>query len=352
MNKTLITLLVSGLLAANAQAAGQDNTWYGGAKLGWSNFYGVDHNQDIKDNYAISEEDKNDVGAGAFLGYQVNQNLGFELGYDWLGKYKYTATDKLDPTDIGRDEIKAQLAQLTMKIGMPVSDSLDLYTRLGGAYAWTDSKQFDNDNGAAFVGALGAEYAFNRDWAARLEYQYTTPLGDNSLDKTGAELDNGLLAVAVVYRFGQVAPVVAAPMPAPAPEPVMVDKQFTLSSDVLFDFNKATLKPAGGQALDNLYSQIEQARPKDGVATVIGYTDRIGSDAYNQKLSEQRARTVADYLVGKGLPADKVNVEGRGKGNPVTGDSCTSKSKRELIVCLAPDRRVEVKVEGISEVQQ
>ena len=45
-------------------------------------------------------------------------------------------------------------------------------------------------------------------------------------------------------------------------------------------------------------------------------------------------------------------MEGRGKGNPVTGDSCTSKSKKELIVCLAPDRRVEVKVEGISEVQQ
>ena len=140
---------------------------------------------------------------------------------------------------------------------------------------------------------------------------------------------------------------VAAPVPAPAPEPVVVDKQFTLSSDVLFDFNKATLAGTAGQALDNLYSQIEQARPKDGVATVIGYTDRIGSDAYNQKLSEQRARTVADYLVGKHSPAGKVNVEGRGKGNPVTGDSCTSKSKKELIVCLAPDRRVEVKVEGI-----
>ena len=64
MNKTLITLLVSGLLAANAQAAGQDNTWYGGAKLGWSNFYGVDESN------SISTEDKDDdeVGAGVFAG--------------------------------------------------------------------------------------------------------------------------------------------------------------------------------------------------------------------------------------------------------------------------------------------
>ena len=167
-------------------------------------------------------------------------------------------------------------------------------------------------------------------------------------------MDNGLLSLGAVYRFGQVAPVVAAPAPAPAPapEPVIVEKQFTLSSDVLFDFNKATLKPKASEALDNLYSQIESARPKDGVATVIGYTDRIGSDSYNQKLSEQRAQTVANYLVGKGIPASKVNVEGRGKASPVTGDSCVSKSKRELIVCLAPDRRVEVKVEGVTEAQQ
>ena len=294
MNKTLITLLVSGLLAANAQAAGQDNTWYGGAKLGWSNFYGVDESN------SISTEDKDDdeVGAGVFAGYQINQNLGIELGYDYLGKLKYNGTR----------------------------------------------------NGAVFVGALGAEYALNLDWAARLEYQYSTPYG--SREDTGLRMDNGLLSLAAVYRFGQVPPAMPVAAPAPAPEPVVVDKQFTLSSDVLFDFNKATLKPEAGQALDTLYTQIEEARPKDGSATVIGYTDRLGSDAYNQKLSEQRAQTVADYLVGKGLPAGKVNVEGHGESSPVTGESCTNQSRRDLIVCLAPDRRVEVKVQGVSEVQQ
>ncbi|MCH7376346.1 porin OmpA [Aeromonas sp. MR19] len=344
MNKTLITLLVSGLLAANAQAAGQDNTWYGGAKLGWSNFYGIDESN----NFALDNETNDALGAGLFAGYQINRNLGIEYGYDYLGKYKY---DAVTTTGVAfHDEVQAQLVHLTLKFGLPITDNLDLYGRVGGGYAAANSDLKGGDGRFNFVGALGSEYAFNRDWAARLEYQYSTPYG--SRDDTGLRMDNGLLAVAVVYRFGQVAPVVAAPVPAPAPEPVVVEKQFTLSSDVLFDFNKATLKAEGGQALDNLYGQIEQARPKDGVATVIGYTDRIGSDAYNQKLSEQRAHTVADYLVGKGLPAGKVNVEGRGKGSPVTGDSCTSKSKRELIVCLAPDRRVEVKVEGVSDVQQ
>lgn len=351
MNKSLITLIVSGLLAANAQAAGQDNTWYAGAKLGWSNFYGADHNDAIKDAADITKEDNDDLGAGAFVGYQVNQNVGFELGYDWLGKYRYEATDKLDPTMKGKDDVSAQMAQLTMKLGFPVADSLDLYGRLGGGYAWTDSRELDHDRGAVFVAALGAEYAIDRDWAARLEYQYTTPLGDMGMDHTGVELDNGLLSVGMLYRFGQAAQLPAV-VPPPPPMPQPVEHTFSLSSDVLFDFNRATLKPEASQALDTLYSQIEAARPTDGMATVMGYTDRLGSDSYNQQLSEQRARTVADYLVGKGLPADKVQVQGMGESNPVTGDSCASGSKRELIVCLAPDRRVEVKVEGVSEMAQ
>ncbi len=89
-----------------------------------------------------------------------------------------------DPTDISRDEIKAQLAQLTMKIGLPVSESL---ISIPAWVAPTPDRQqaAGHDNGAAFVGALGAEYAFNRDWAARLEYQYTTPLGDKALTRPG-----------------------------------------------------------------------------------------------------------------------------------------------------------------------
>ena len=345
MKKTLITLLVTGLLAANAQAAGQDNTWYGGAKLGWSNFYGIDESNAL----TLGNETNDALGAGVFGGYQINQNLGLELGYDYLGKYKY---DAVKSGAAFSDEVTAQLAQLTLKLGFPVTDNLDLYGRVGGGYGWADTKSdvYKDDSRFVMVGALGAEYAFNLDWAARLEYQYTTPYGDR--DDTGVRMDNGLLSLAAVYRFGQVAPVAPAPAPEPAPAPVMVEKQFTLSSDVLFDFNKATLKPEASQALDSLYTQIEEARPKDGVATVIGHTDRIGSDAYNQKLSEQRAQTVANYLVGKGIPAAKINVEGRGKSSPVTGDSCVSKSKRELIVCLAPDRRVDVKVEGVSEVQE
>jgi OOP family OmpA-OmpF porin len=361
MNKSMLAVLVSGLLATGAvQAAAQDNTWYAGGKAGWSNYYGVDHNEyaeAISQALGNTSENTDDLGLGLFAGYQLNPNLGFELGYDWLGKYE--SKSGTGPNTLNT-EAKGQMIQATMKISFPATSVLDLYGRLGGAYAWTESEfSFANisetgkKHGAAFVGALGAEYAIDRDWAARFEYQYTTPLGDTSLDRSGIELDNGLISFGMLYRFGQQGGEVAAPVPAPAAEPapatVVEPKTFSLSSDVLFEFNKATLKPAANQALDALFSQIVAANPKDGVATVSGYTDRIGSDNYNIALSEKRAQSVASYLVSKGLYADKVRVEGRGKANPVTGNNCTSRARQELIACLAPDRRVEIHLEGVSQ---
>ncbi|WP_265422645.1 OmpA family protein, partial [Aeromonas salmonicida] len=140
--------------------------------------------------------------------------------------------------------------------------------------------------------------------------------------------------------------VLVPPPPPPAPEPV--DQTFNLSSDVLFAFGKAELKPEGMQALDALYQQIVDVQPKDGSALVMGYTDRIGSDINNLALSEARASTVANFLIGKGLPADKVSIQGNGESNPVTGSQCDAiKARAALIDCLGPDRRVEVRVTGV-----
>ncbi|MBE0631654.1 MAG: OmpA family protein, partial [Burkholderia vietnamiensis] len=112
--------------------------------------------------------------------------------------------------------------------------------------------------------------------------------------------------------------VAQAPQPpvAPAAAPAISSQKITYQADALFDFDKATLKPLGKQKLDELASKIEGMNTEVVVAT--DYTDRIGSDKYNDRLSLRRAQAVKSYLVSKGIPANKIYTEGKGKRNPVT----------------------------------
>jgi OOP family OmpA-OmpF porin len=138
---------------------------------------------------------------------------------------------------------------------------------------------------------------------------------------------------------------------APAPEPVVIEK-ITLNTDVLFEFNKAELRQGGMQKLDELAKSAQGANVDKIVLT--GYADRIGSEDYNQQLSEKRAQAVAEYLAQKGVGRDRVEVEGRGESNPVTGGECDRLGKEnaknaKLVACLQPDRRVEAELLGSRE---
>lgn len=345
MKKTAIAIAVAlAGFATVAQAAPKDNTWYAGGKLGWSQFHDTGwYNKDLQNNGNTQESQ---LGAGAFGGYQVNPYVGFEMGYDWLGRMPYKGSEV-------SGAFKAQGVQLTAKLGYPITNDLDIYTRLGGMVWRADSSNSEigknHDTGVSPVFAGGLEWAVTRDIATRLEYQWVNNIGD--AQTVGVRPDNGMLSVGVSYRFGQQEDVAPAPAPVPAPAPEVQTKHFTLKSDVLFTFNKATLKPEGQQALDQLYTQLSNMDPKDGSVVVLGYTDRIGSEQYNLKLSEKRAQSVVDYLISKGIPANKISPRGMGKANPVTGNTCDKVApKAKLIDCLAPDRRVEIEVKGIKEV--
>ncbi|WP_248320306.1 MULTISPECIES: outer membrane protein OmpA [unclassified Caballeronia] len=143
------------------------------------------------------------------------------------------------------------------------------------------------------------------------------------------------------------APAVA---PPPPPAPAITSQKVTYQADALFDFDKAVLKPAGKTALDDLASKIGALNLEVVVAT--GYTDRIGSDKYNDRLSLRRAQAVKAYLVSKGIEANRIYTEGKGKRDPVTKGSCTQRNRKQLIACLAPDRRVEVEVVGTTRQPQ
>jgi outer membrane protein OmpA-like peptidoglycan-associated protein/uncharacterized membrane protein (UPF0127 family) len=117
----------------------------------------------------------------------------------------------------------------------------------------------------------------------------------------------------------------------------------TLSADTLFGFDQDMLQADGKAALDRLIASTHGQRYD--TLTVTGYTDQIGTDAYNQDLSRRRAQAVRDYLIQHGLLADHVNVVGAGASNPVVQDTaCAGKSGAELQACYAPNRRVVVQL--------
>jgi OOP family OmpA-OmpF porin len=137
--------------------------------------------------------------------------------------------------------------------------------------------------------------------------------------------------------------------PAERPQARPADGKITLAADALFDFNKAVLRPEGRAKLDEVAARGQEINLE--VIIAVGHTDRIGGSAYNQRLSERRAAAVKQYLVGKGIAADRVYTEGRGKTQPVTGNSCDNlgrehASNKKLVECLQPDRRVDIELIG------
>jgi len=140
-------------------------------------------------------------------------------------------------------------------------------------------------------------------------------------------------------------PVAAAPTPVPVPM-APVRQNLRYSGDALFGFDKATLQPEGKTVLDDLVRELRGATYDKVI--VIGHTDRLGSAAYNQKLSDQRAQTVRDYLVGQSVGTNVIEARGLGETQPTEETAaCKGNTKSaKLIACLQPDRRVEVEMQG------
>ena len=135
-----------------------------------------------------------------------------------------------------------------------------------------------------------------------------------------------------------VAPVVPTPPPAP-PAPASVKQSITIQAEALFDFDKSVLKPAGKKSIDDAVAKMQKVDVEVVIAT--GHTDSIGTDAYNQKLSERRAKTVKEYMVSKGIAAAKITTLGKGETQPVA----TNKTKEGR----AKNRRVDIEFKGVSQ---
>ena len=231
----------------------------------------------------------------------------------------------------------------------------------------------------SWLGSLGfgAQYLFNDTFGLQADLREQWSRAPTGRTAVGAADDtstvaNTLLSLGGILRFGAPTPVVAAaapepapmpiaepapaPAPAPAPEPAPAPAPeackptidtITIGAEKLFAFDKANLSKDGKAALDDAAAKIK-ANPELKAVIVTGYTDRIGSDKYNQKLSERRAKQVADYLVAHGVDSSIISSSGKGKADPIVQCEGTKKTKK-LIACLQPNRRVTIQAEGQKE---
>lgn len=315
--------------------------------------------------------DRRDTGYKVFLGLPIHPNWAVEAGYFDLGRFGFAANTTPTGSLTGSARIKG--LNLDLVGTLPITERWSLLGRVGAAYAQTQ----DNFNGSGAVTVIdpsprkretnykygfGTQYAFTPALSMRLEAErYRVN------DAVGSRGNVDLISLGLVYRFGgapvktttaftpYVAPApVAEPViaqapapvapPAPAPKPSVKVK---LEADSLFGFDQDSLQADGKKALDKLIMELQPVNVES--IQITGHTDRLGTSAYNSKLSTRRAEAVKNYLVqAGGISANKITATGMGETQPETKpDECKgNKATQALITCLRTDRRVEVEVVG------
>ncbi len=237
---------------------------------------------------------------------------------------------------------------LDFKVGLPSGNWLP-YAKLGAVSTRATGGGLTGTSNMKTHAGLGVEYKFAPHWS--LAGEYTTSSGGLN----GRKLTNNNLTVGVNYYFNDpkvaTAAVVAAaapmvneaPVAAPAPmaapaevsqtwKTLLEEKPVTLKG-TNFEFDSAKLTGGADSQLNEVADFASTYQ--DAKLDVSGHTDSIGTDAYNQKLSERRANSVKAYLVKKGVAADRITTEGYGESKPVASNK--TKAGR------AENRRVEVR---------
>ncbi|WP_199459161.1 OmpA family protein [Vibrio owensii] len=274
--------------------------------------------------YLNSPCDDDAFGAGMHIGYDFTDIIGLEYGVDYLGNYEANFKSGANVNTIDGDLWALTLAP---KFNWHLNDTWNLFAKVGGAYMISG-----DEKDIVPTGSLGAEYTIDRNWSVRAEYQRYQDISDDVLD----DMDANFFGIGVNYKFAA-APVVAAVVTEEVmeEEPVMMTKTHKEEYGTgTFEFDSATLTDSVSERLDNFVNFLNEY-PQAQVE-ITGYTDSSGPAAYNQKLSERRAQSVADYLIAAGIDADRFTVKGMGEENPVA-DNSTHEGREK-------NRRVEVVV--------
>jgi OOP family OmpA-OmpF porin len=197
----------------------------------------------------------------------------------------------------------------------------------------------------ALIAALSAAHAYAAEEPAG--YLVAAQDGAPVTTATGACVRTAQWTAGTSYRSCDPLPaaklIPAALEPASSESPLPA-QPMRVSMNTLFDFDSAVLRADAGPALDALAKQLTSRNYQK--VDIVGHADRMGPGKYNQKLSEQRAEAVRDYLLTRGLDATKVSAIGVGATEPLTGKECRGLQGKPLVYCLQRDRYTEITVLG------
>jgi OOP family OmpA-OmpF porin len=396
----LICLASLAALSSSALYAQNTGHFYGGLSAGQS--------ESKFDNDRISNslvgagvtgismtKDQNDPAYKVFVGYQFNPYFGVEGGYFNLGKFGFET--QMTPLGTLNGQFKVDGINFDLIGSIPVNDQLSILARMGvidgrsrdlftssGAVVLTNSNPEINKRD--YKAGLGFAYKFSQSMTLRGEIERY-----KINDAVGGKSNINLATLSLVFPFGKTAekptkvverivyqdipkpvkqepvvikepPVVVyvttpapPPAPTPAPMPITTPERLKVSfnADVLFGFDLSNISPAGKRALDKFVEEIRNVQFDE--INIQGHTDRIGTQAYNEKLSLQRANAVKSYLVLRNAaPANKMTTVGKGSTEPLTEvGSCKGvPTSSAVIACLESDRRVDLDVTGTRSTQK
>jgi OOP family OmpA-OmpF porin len=328
MNAKKSLLLAAGLAACSttALATDLDDRWYLSAGIG----------------YAFGDEDRElpgtgwdvDGGPAAFVGIGKTIN-------EWLNLELNVKANRYD-LGSGNGDWKQYGATLDGLFFFSRDPKFSPYAVLG-AGGMHSTKPGPNYNGAVAEAGLGVMRTINEAGdTLRAEVRHRWDFAD--LNRPGSDdktFDDWVLMVGVTIPLGKRAeapapiPVaMAEPEPTPAPPPAPVTETVVLKG-VNFCFDCDTLSSEARQILDTNAMALINQRP-NATFEVAGHTDAVGSDAYNQNLSERRAGSVRSYLVDQGVDASRMTAVGYGESQPVA-DNGTAAGRAE-------NRRVELRI--------
>ena len=296
-----------------------------------------------------------DLTYGLGIGYNLTECWGVEAAFN------YISTEY----EIGNRDMDVSLGRLDALYHFNVTDRFVPYLAAGVGGIYFDPDRTSSDEDALVNYGAGVKYFLTEDIALRGDVRHVI-----SFDSTHHNL---LYTVGLTFFFGGAKEVVAAPAPPPKPEPKPAPKPAPApapapkpepkDSDgdgvyddadecpdtpararvdargcwvlrgVLFDFDKSIIKPEGRPILDEVVDVL--AHNPSLRIDIQGHTDSVGSDAWNQGLSERRARAVMKFLVSAGIEPTRLTSTGFGEGSPATTNE--TKEGRAL------NRRVELK---------